>query len=343
MKYCSINPNVDYAITPENEYIFFFGDKFKYIKILKTKELEVIIDYFAYGEILENFFSNLDYCKKCYKKTISVLLKKEILLIQEIKNEFQFKKYYTPELYENNRFGYQTRYLKRFYSSEFNFNEFQNKKVAIIGAGTIGSFIAVTLAAMNVRNIIVIDGDVVSESNLSRQIFYKESDIDKKFKVDSLQEYIKNLNSNVKFQGFKIYINEKFLNYEIFKNVDLIIQTADKPTGKIDLYVDEISKKLNISTLYLHNGSIGPFIIPGKTKTYLDFVRKLDEESKGLYSKSINYQSSKSKTAFETSLHLFYTMLYQIIDDVLIYLIYSEIPRLKNKIWFYKDNSYIDF
>lgn len=343
MLYCSINPNVDYAVTPENEYIFFFGDKFKYVKILKTKELEIIIDFFSYGEILENFFENLEYCKECYKKTISLLLKKQILLIQEINDKFQFEKYYTPELFENNRFGYQTRYLKRFYCADFNFNEFQNKKIAIIGAGTIGSFIAVTLAAMNVRNIVVIDGDIVNESNLSRQIFYKESDIGRKFKVDSLHEYITNLNSSVKYSGIKTYITEKFSNYEIFENVDLIIQTADKPTGKIDLYVDNISRKLNISTLYLHNGSIGPIIIPGKTKTYLDFIKKIDEESKGLYSKSINYQSSKSKTAFETSLHLFYTMLYQIIDDILIYLIYLEIPRLNNKIWFYKDNSYIEF
>ena len=196
---------------------------------------------------------------------------------------------------------------------------------------------------MNVSNIIVIDGDIVSESNLSRQFFYKEKDIDKNYKVDSLGEFIKNLNSNVKYLGIKMFIDENFSNYEIFKNVDLIIQTADKPTGKIDLYVDEISKKVNVSTLYLHNGSIGPLIIPNNNKTYSDFIKKLDEESNGLYTKSIEFQSNKNNTAYETSVHLFYIMLYPIMDDIINYLIYSEIPRLKNKVWIYKDNSYIEF
>lgn len=105
---------------------------------------------------------------------------------------------------------------------------------------TIASFIDVILAVMNIRNIVVIDGDIVNKSNLSRQIFYKETYKGRKSKVDSLQEYIENLNSKVKYSGIKTYISKDFFNYKIFENIDLIIHTSDKLTGKIDLYVDNI-------------------------------------------------------------------------------------------------------
>ncbi len=64
-----------------------------------------------------------------------------------------------------------------------------NVKVIIVGAGSTGSFTALTLAKMGVQNIKVIDFDVIEAHNIPNQ-FYRLSDIDKP-KVEALKEIIK--------------------------------------------------------------------------------------------------------------------------------------------------------
>ena len=59
----------------------------------------------------------------------------------------------------------------------------QNAKVAIYGVGGVGSFVAEGLARSAIANIVLIDNDVVSISNLNRQIQANIETIGKK-KVD---------------------------------------------------------------------------------------------------------------------------------------------------------------
>ena len=53
-------------------------------------------------------------------------------------------------------------------------------KVLIIGAGGLGSPIAIYLAALGIGQIGVIDKDKVEMSNLNRQIIFENKDIKKK-------------------------------------------------------------------------------------------------------------------------------------------------------------------
>ncbi|MCI7357093.1 MAG: HesA/MoeB/ThiF family protein, partial [Parabacteroides sp.] len=50
-------------------------------------------------------------------------------------------------------------------------------KVLLIGVGGLGSPIALYLAAAGVGRIGLVDDDVVSESNLQRQVLYTESEV----------------------------------------------------------------------------------------------------------------------------------------------------------------------
>ena len=52
--------------------------------------------------------------------------------------------------------------------------------VLIVGAGGLGSPIAIYLAALGVGNIGIVDKDSVKISNLSRQIIFTNRDINKK-------------------------------------------------------------------------------------------------------------------------------------------------------------------
>ena len=55
-----------------------------------------------------------------------------------------------------------------------------NSKVLIVGAGGLGSPIAIYLAALGVGKIGIIDKDNVEVSNLHRQILFENQDINKK-------------------------------------------------------------------------------------------------------------------------------------------------------------------
>lgn len=67
--------------------------------------------------------------------------------------------------------------------------ETHQSKILILGAGSTGSFTALTLAKMGLKNIKVIDFDVVEEHNIPNQ-FYRLNDIGK-LKVEALFEIIK--------------------------------------------------------------------------------------------------------------------------------------------------------
>src|SRR5680860_1474040 len=70
-------------------------------------------------------------------------------------------------------------------------------KVLIVGAGGLGSPVALYLAAAGVGTLGLIDGDVVDRTNLQRQVIHFTDDIDKP-KVQSAKEKIELMNPDVK-------------------------------------------------------------------------------------------------------------------------------------------------
>jgi len=101
----------------------------------------------------------------------------------------------------------------------------KDRKVAIIGAGGLGSFVAMGLAASGVGHLILVDFDQVGQSNLHRQFLYNQEDIGLN-KAEVLAIKIKSLNPGVSCQ-----IKSDFLNREIalrlFPEVDLVIDCVD--------------------------------------------------------------------------------------------------------------------
>lgn len=97
--------------------------------------------------------------------------------------------------------------------------------VLLIGAGGIGCPAIQYLAAAGVGTITVVDDDVVSLSNLQRQILYSASQIGTP-KVDAAKAAVTHLNPEVKFHAIKQRIgNDTLLN--ILDGVDVVIDGSD--------------------------------------------------------------------------------------------------------------------
>lgn len=79
----------------------------------------------------------------------------------------------------------------------------QTSHITVIGAGSIGSFISLTLAKLGFNQITVFDGDIVEEHNLPNQ-FYRITDVNKP-KVEALQEIVH------QFTGTTITCHNKFV------------------------------------------------------------------------------------------------------------------------------------
>ena len=93
--------------------------------------------------------------------------------------------------------------------------------VLIVGAGGLGSPIAIYLAALGIGRIGIIDKDNVEISNLSRQIIFSTNDI-KKSKSTVAINKLRKINPDIQVQSFNKKLTIKNIN-QIAKNFDLIV------------------------------------------------------------------------------------------------------------------------
>ena len=127
---------------------------------------------------------------------------------------------------------------------EDNVSLINNKCVLILGVGGVGGYVAEALARSNIGKLILVDFDVVDESNINRQIIALESTIGMK-KVDVLEKRIKEINS-----GCEVIKIDKFIdleNYlELFEyNIDYFVDACDTMTVKKAVIKECIKRKIN--------------------------------------------------------------------------------------------------
>jgi len=97
--------------------------------------------------------------------------------------------------------------------------------VLIVGAGGLGSPIAIYLAALGIGKIGIIDKDSVEISNLSRQIIFSMNDL-KKNKSSVAINKLRKINPDIKLHSFNKKLTIKNIN-QIAKNFDLIVDGSD--------------------------------------------------------------------------------------------------------------------
>src|SRR5438045_4099517 len=81
-------------------------------------------------------------------------------------------------------------------------------RVLCIGAGGLGSPLAMYLAAAGVGTLGIVDFDVVDFTNLQRQIIHGTSDVGKP-KLQSATETLKEINPFVKVEGFETALSSE--------------------------------------------------------------------------------------------------------------------------------------
>ena len=140
----------------------------------------------------------------------------------------------------------------------------KRSRVAIAGAGGLGSPIAIYLTAAGIGMIRMIDHEQVALSNLNRQILHWEEDIGRK-KIDSARTKLKNLNRAVEIETISETITEGNVS-QLVDGCDVIVDAMDNLPTRYVLNRCAIEKKVP----FFH-GAVNGFegramtILPGKT------------------------------------------------------------------------------
>ena len=124
-------------------------------------------------------------------------------------------------------------------------------KVLCIGAGGLGSPLALYLAAAGVGTLGLVDFDVVDFSNLQRQILHSTADVGRK-KLDSAAETIAGINPQVEVRKFETKLTSANA-LEIFRQFDIVADGTD-----------------NFPTRYLVNDAC---VLAGKPNVYGSIFR----------------------------------------------------------------------
>lgn len=126
---------------------------------------------------------------------------------------------------------------------EENTIKLNSKVVLLCGIGGVGSYVFESLVRMGVGTIIIVDYDVVSISNINRQLIATHSTIGK-YKVDVAKERALDINPKVNIIIHNTFINDKTINDLFNYSIDYIVDAIDTVSAKLLLI--EKAKELNI-------------------------------------------------------------------------------------------------
>lgn len=124
-----------------------------------------------------------------------------------------------------------------------NLEKLLRAKIIVYGIGGVGSFVVEGLIRAGIENIVLVDNDVISPSNLNRQIHATIENIGKR-KIDCMKERILSINPNVKIETYMPQDIEGGEETLINNAIDYVIDAVDTVTTKLKLIIK--AKEQNI-------------------------------------------------------------------------------------------------
>lgn len=118
--------------------------------------------------------------------------------------------------------------------------ELKNAVVGIAGLGGLGSNVGVALTRIKVGKLVLVDFDVVEESNLTRQNYF--ADQIGQHKVDASMENLRRINPQANLDGRKVRLTpEKVV--DVFKDCQVIAECFDRADQK-QMIVETVLTKM---------------------------------------------------------------------------------------------------
>lgn len=117
---------------------------------------------------------------------------------------------------------------------EENINKLNNAKVAVFGIGGVGGYVSEAIARSGVGKLTLIDGDVVSVSNINRQIIALTSTVGK-YKADVMKERISDINPDAEVKTINAFLKPENIDEFNLCDYDYVVDAIDDVKAKIAL------------------------------------------------------------------------------------------------------------
>ena len=117
-----------------------------------------------------------------------------------------------------------------------------NASVMVIGLGGVGGYVSEMLARMGVGRLYLVDCDVVSESNLNRQIIALTDTVGRK-KTDVMAERVSKINPDCEVIAEDIFVTKENADALIERSgADIVIDAIDNVSAKIALICSALER-----------------------------------------------------------------------------------------------------
>ena len=139
-------------------------------------------------------------------------------------------------------------------------NNFKQSHIIIIGVGGVGSWVVEAMARNAIGKLTLIDMDVVTESNINRQLPALSSTLGKN-KIDVMAERVKDINPDCEVLTIDEFVTQDNIEELIDSNTDYIIDCIDNSRVKAALIAWCKRQKIKIITLGGAGGQTDPSLL----------------------------------------------------------------------------------
>ena len=125
-----------------------------------------------------------------------------------------------------------------------NLQKINNTKVLIVGIGGVGGSVVTSLVRSGIKDIVIIDFDVVDITNINRQTVAYHSTIGMK-KIDVMEKIIKDINPLANIKKYDLFLdNENIKEILDLESPDFIIDACDAKETKKSIILESSKRKI---------------------------------------------------------------------------------------------------
>lgn len=118
--------------------------------------------------------------------------------------------------------------------SEDSFENISSKTVLVVGVGGVGGYVVEALVRSGIGKIIIVDGDMVDETNINRQIIALSSTVGQS-KVDVFEKRIKDINEKCEVIKINKFIDASNIDILFDYEFDYLVDACDTVSTKLAL------------------------------------------------------------------------------------------------------------
>ena len=115
-----------------------------------------------------------------------------------------------------------------------NFRKLRHARVAVFGVGGVGGYVVEALARSGVGTLDLIDRDIVSISNINRQIIALSSTVGQ-YKTEVAKARVKDIDPDINVNTYNIFYTTETADTFDFSQYDYVVDAIDTVSGKIQL------------------------------------------------------------------------------------------------------------